>query len=109
MPILSARVNLHKRHSPAQQTARRNAAIAALCRIYCDVIGSWRTCRKKNCKRHRHCDGDAWPCLQRGLPDVPRGRYPRILAQARAGGPRRVAPVNDIEQQMRTHPPGLLK
>jgi hypothetical protein len=109
MPILSARVNFHKRHSAAQQVARRDAAMRALARIYCDVIESWRSCANKNCKRHRHCDGDAWPCLQRSLPQVPRGLHPRILAQARAGGPRHLAPLNNIERELRELPPGWLK
>ena len=109
MPIVSGRVNFHKRHSPAQQSVRRDVATAALCRLYCDVIGSWRTCSRKGCKRHRRCCGDAWPCLQRGLPQVPRGLHPRILAEVRKGGPRRAAPVNELEWEMRhKYPPGWL-
>jgi hypothetical protein len=109
MPILSGRVKLNKRHSPEQHTARRNAALDALNRIYCDVMATWRWCPKKSCKRHRRCSGDAWPCLQRALPQLPRGMHPQILAQVRAGGPRRVTPVNDIERDMRLDPPGWVK
>jgi len=109
MPILSARVNLNKRHSPAQHVARHDAAVLALARIYCDAIESWRSCANKSCKRHRRCGGDAWPCLQRSKPQVPRGLYPRIVAQVRAGGPRRIAPINNIERDMRELPPGWLK
>jgi hypothetical protein len=109
MPILSARVNLNKRHTPAQQKARRDAASIALCRVYCDVIGLWRGCAKKSCRRHRHCRGDPWPCLQRGRSGVPRGLYYRIEGEVRLGGPRRVPPLNNIEWTMRQDPPGWLK
>jgi hypothetical protein len=109
MPILDGHVNLNKRHSKEQHIARRDAALIALCQVYCDVIASWRGCGKKSCKRHRRCCGDAWPCLQRAVPHVPREQHPRILAEVRAGGPRRVAPVNSVEQTMRRHPPGWLK
>jgi hypothetical protein len=109
MPILSSRVNFHKRHTADELAARRNAATVALCRVYCDVIGLWRGCALKRCKRHRRCCGDAWPCLQRGKAGVPRGMYPKIFAAVRAGGPARVPPINNLETQMRRDPPGWLK
>ena len=109
MPMVSSHANLHKRHTAAQITARRNAAIAALCRIYCDVVALWRGCTNKRCKRHRRCCGEPWPCLQRGKAGVPRGRYPKILAEVGAGGPRRVPPLNNLELQMRRDPPKWLR
>jgi hypothetical protein len=108
MPIVSARVNLHKRHTAEELEARRDAAALALCRIYCDVIGFWRGCAKKRCKRHRRCCGDAWPCLQRGRAGVPHGLHRKIIAAVRAGGPRRLAPINNLESQMRRNPPRWL-
>ncbi len=109
MPIVSSHANLHKRHTAAQITARRNAATVALCRIYCDVMALWRGCAIKRCKRHRRCRGDAWRCLQRGRGGVPRGMYPKIIAEVRAGGPTRVPPINNLETEMRRDPPGWLK
>jgi hypothetical protein len=109
MPVVSARVNLHKRHTAAELEALRKAATAALSRIYCDVIGLWKVCPKKACKRHRRCAGAAWPCLIRGRAGVPRGRYPKIIAEAGAGGPRRLPPINHLEAQLRRYPPGWLR
>ena len=109
MPIVSSRVNLHKRYTAAQLTERRNAATNALCRIYCDVIGLWRGCATKRCKRHRRCCAEPWPCLDRGRTGVPRGRYPKIIAEVRVGGPKRLAPINNLEAEMRRHPPGWLR
>ncbi|MGA8077469.1 MAG: hypothetical protein WBD53_02970 [Xanthobacteraceae bacterium] len=109
MPILSARVNLHKRYTAAQLTERRAAATVALCRIYCDVIGLWRGCAVKRCKRHRRCCGEPWPCLQRGRAGVPRGLYPKILVEVRAGGSAKLPPINNLESDMRRDPPGWLR
>ena len=108
MPILSARVNLNKRYTPEQHRARGSAARSALCRIYCDVMSLWRGCANKRCKRHRRCLGKAGPCLERGRVGVPRGLHPKILAEVRAGGPARLAPINNLEWQIRRNPPGWL-
>ncbi len=109
MTIISTRVNLHKRYTADELEARRKAATKALCRIYCDVIGFWRGCTNKQCKRHRRCCGEPWPCLQRGLPGVPRGMHAKIIAAVRAGGPERIAPINNLESEMRRNPPGWLR
>lgn len=103
MPILSARVNLHKRYTAAQHVARQQAAMNALRRIYCDVVGLWRSCAVRRCKRHRRCCGDAWSCLQRGR--VPASLRARIHEQVRTGGPDRLPPVNSVERKMRDDPP----
>lgn len=108
MPIVSARVNFYKRHTAEELAARRDAATLALCRIYCDVIGLWKACANKRCKRQRRCCGDTWPCLQRGRAGVPHGRRAKIIAAVRAGGPRRLPPINDLETQMRRDPPRWL-
>jgi hypothetical protein len=108
MPIFSARVNLNKRHTPEQKLQRQDAAYFALYRIYCDVIAAWRGCAKKSCKRHRRCCGDPFACLDRAWPQEPASARPRIHAAVRAGGPMRVAPVNNIEWEMRRDPPGQL-
>jgi len=108
MPIVSARVNFYKRHTAKELEARRDAAMLALCRIYCDVIGLWKACANKRCKRHRRCCGDTWPCLQRGRAGVPHGLRHKIIAAVRAGGPRRLPPINNLETQMRRDPPRWL-
>ncbi len=108
MPILSARVNFNKHTTPEQRQARERAARAALCRIYCDVMALWRSCATKRCKRHRRCCGKAAPCLERGRLGVPRGLHAKILAEVRAGGPARLAPINNVERQLRRDPPGWL-
>jgi hypothetical protein len=108
MPIVSARVNLHKRHTAEELAAREKAATAALCRIYCDVIGLWKACAIKPCKRHRRCCGEPWPCLVRGRDGVPRALRHKIIAAVRAGGPRRLPPINSMESQLRRYPPNWL-
>jgi hypothetical protein len=108
MPILSGRVNFNKHTTPEQRAQRRAAALTALFRIYCDVIGLWRGCAKKRCKRHRRCSGDPSACIERGWPAVPRSRRPRIHAEVRAGGPARIPPINNVERRMRQDPPGWL-
>ena len=108
MPIVSARVNLHKRHTAEELEALRHAATVAVCRIYCDVIGLWRGCAGKRCKRHRRCCGEPWPCLVRGRAGVPSGRRHQIVAAVRAGGPRRLKPINSIESELRRFPPNWL-
>jgi len=52
---------------------------------------------------------EPWSCLQRGRAGVPRGLYPKIIAEVRAGGPKRLAPINNLEAEMRRHPPGWLR
>ena len=105
MPILSARLkDLHKRHTPEEQEKRGKRARIALCRIHCDVLGLWRRCANKRCKRYRRCRGDAWPCLQRARGSVPKGMRENIFRQVRAGGPFHVPPVNNLEWEMRQTP-----
>ena len=108
MPILSARVDFNKHTTPEQRQAREKAARAALCRIYCDVMALWRSCANKHCKRHRRCCGEAAPCLERGRVGVPRALRSKIIAAVRAGGPARVAPINNVELKLRREPPRWL-
>jgi hypothetical protein len=108
MPIVSARVNFYKHHTAEELAALEEAAKAALCRIYCDIIGLWRSCTTKRCKRRRRCWGDPWPCLRRGRPGVPPALHRKIIAEARAGGPRRLPPINSMESRLRRYPPGWL-
>jgi hypothetical protein len=108
MPILSARVDFNKHTTPEQRQARDNAARGALCRIYCDVMALWRSCAKKSCKRHRRCCGKSGPCLERGRLGVPRALHSKIIAAVRAGGPRRLAPINNVELKLRRDPPRWL-
>jgi hypothetical protein len=109
MPILSARVNLNKRHTPEQKRQLRDAAYFALYRVYCDVIAAWRSCAKKSCKRKQRCCGDPAACIDRAWPKVRVGARRQIHAAVCAGGPMRVAPVNNLELEMRRDPPGGLK
>ena len=104
--FVSARELQQTHHPRATPSAR--AARAALCRIYCDVMALWRSCATKRCKRHRRCCGKAAPCLERGRLGVPRGLHAKILAEVRAGGPARLAPINNVERQLRRDPPGWL-
>ena len=45
---------------------------AKLRRHYCTVFKFWRSCSDKPCKKARACLGDAYNCLKRNEPTVPR-------------------------------------
>ncbi len=45
---------------------------AKLRRHYCTIFKFWRACDHKPCKKARACLGDAYDCLKRGEPSVPR-------------------------------------
>ena len=48
--------------------AARFAAEKALQqRRYCDAFALWRSCKRKGCRRHRRCCGDANACLAQAV------------------------------------------
>jgi len=90
-----------KRRSFAQGKAEIDAAHVATCRLYCDALRFWRRCRKRSCKRHRRCSGDAFDCLGAGHYLVPPSRRARARVQVLLGGPRRLPPATHAEWTVR--------
>jgi hypothetical protein len=58
--------------TPAAYAARFAAETARQQRRYCDAFALWRGCRRRACRRHGLCRGDAKTCLKRALDAVPR-------------------------------------
>jgi hypothetical protein len=82
-PVLSAMVKAglkrKARLGPVAHARRRAIEAGLQARRYCDTFALWRRCRRRFCRRHRACYGDAHACLKRAL-----GRLPQNLqAQAR--------------------------
>jgi hypothetical protein len=98
------REHLNKRYTPRQQQERRNAALAATRRLYCDVLQFWRGCEGKGCRRHLRCVGEPAACLKRGWANVSRKRQRWAFAEVVAGGPRRIPPANHSEWGLRRTP-----
>jgi hypothetical protein len=94
----------NKRATPDEQVVQREAAFAAIGRLYCEVLPLWRVCARGYCRRHRCCLGDAG-CLKRGWPLMPLELRQRAVGQVVAGGPRRVPPATQTEWELRSFPP----
>ena len=93
----------NKRATPDEQTVQREAAFAAIRRLYCEVLPLWRACARGYCRRHRCCLGDAG-CLKRGWPLMPQVLQQQAYDRVLAGGPRRVPPATHVERQLRQFP-----
>jgi len=80
-------------------------AHATVWRLYNDVFGFWRICRKKPCRRNRRCcTGEPARCLMVGLTSVPPAERPKAQKDVIAGGPRRIPPKNHMEYLVRRQP-----
>jgi hypothetical protein len=95
----------NKRLTPDEQVARREAAFAAIRKLYCEVLPLWRGCPRAACRRHLCCCGDAAACLKRGWPLMPPDVQQRAFDQVVAGGPRRLPPATHTEWHLRRFPP----
>ena len=95
----------NKRLTPDEQAAQRDAAFAAIRRLYGEALPIWRFCRHGSCRRHKACIGDVRFCLNRGWPHMP----PELQIEAHhavmGGGPRRLSPATHTEWQLRRYPP----
>ena len=96
---------LNKRYTPAQKQERRNKALSAVRRLYCDVFKFWQKCPRKECRRYRRCTGAPYACLTRGWPSVPESLHEKARAEVIAGGPRRRPPADHTEWGFRQYPP----
>ena len=95
----------NKRLTPDEQEVQREAAFAAIKRLYCAVVPVWRTCRRGYCRRHRCCIGSPGPCLKRAWPLLPKPIQDRAQKEVQAGGPHRIAAATHTEWLLRRFPP----
>ena len=95
----------HKRLTPEEETAQREAAFAAIRRLYGEALPLWRFCARGFCRRHKQCSGETGPCLKRGWPLLPPELQKEAYAQVQAGGPRRLPPVSHTEWELRRYAP----
>jgi len=95
----------NKRLTPDEQVAQREAAFAAIRRLYAETLPLWRACGRGHCRRHRRCFGAADGCLTRGWPLMPPERQKLAFEQVKAGGPRRLPPATHTEWHLRRFPP----
>ncbi len=98
----------HKRTTPEEEVAQREAAFAAIRRLYREVLPLWRSCRRGDCRRHKSCcgdDGAGRACLKRTWPLLPPQAQNRAHRLVAVGGPRRLPPSTHMEWRLRRYPP----
>jgi hypothetical protein len=96
----------NKRLAPDEQEEQREAAFAAIRRLYAEVLPLWSFCERGFCRRHKQCGGkDVLACLRRGWPLLPPEVRTRAHREVIAGGPRRAPPASHIEWDLRRYPP----
>jgi hypothetical protein len=93
-----------KRPTPGEEAAQREAAFAAIRRLYAELLPLWRFCERGYCRRHKRCSGNVEPCLQRAWTLIPEKLQDEAQAQVIVGGPRRMAPATHMEWQLRRYP-----
>jgi hypothetical protein len=94
----------NKRLTPDEQVVQREAAFAAIRRLYCETLPLWRVCARGSCRRHRRCHGEAHACLTRGWPMMTTEMQEQASRAIVAGGPNRRAPATQTEWQLRRFP-----
>jgi hypothetical protein len=95
----------NKRLTPDEQVAQREAAFAAIRRLYCEALPLWRACPRGYCRRHQRCNGGARVCLTRGWPLMPPELQSKARRQVAVGGPRRLPPATHTEWHLRRYAP----
>jgi hypothetical protein len=95
----------NKRLTPDEQVAQREAAFAAIRRLYAEALPLWRGCRRGYCRRHKQCTGEAGACLKRGWPLMRPELQKLAYDQVSVGGPRRLPPASHTEWHLRRYPP----
>jgi len=69
--MVRARPKRKPKLSPVEHARRLAIETERQQRRYCGALALWRTCRRKSCRRHGRCCGDADACLRRALDRVP--------------------------------------
>jgi hypothetical protein len=95
----------YKTHfTPEEETKRREAAFAAIKRLYAEVLPVARACPRGCCRRHNRCFGDLGPCLKRVWALTPPQAQERAYNQVKSGGPHRLPPATSLERHLRRYP-----
>jgi hypothetical protein len=94
-----------RRLSPDEEEAQRQAAFAAIRRLYSEVVAVWPSCDRGFCRRHRRCNGEVGSCLARAWPLTPPALQAAAYDQVQLGGPRRLPPATPLERELRHFPP----
>lgn len=87
-----------------EERVYREAAFAAIKKLYAASPPLWRYCRRGHCRRHKICAGGA-DCLPRIAPLLPNEVWGPAIAAVKRGGPQRIPPADPIERELRTFPP----
>jgi hypothetical protein len=96
----------NKRLTPDEQKVQREAAFAAIRRLYAEVVPLWRSCTRGHCRRHKQCSDDApLPRTQLAVADAEPERLGVVQGPARRSAPRAAgvtrrmafAPVSGVE------------
>jgi hypothetical protein len=79
-PAMTIAMTPEQKEWQAQLIARHDAGKRALCAL----LGVWRACAKKPCRRAHACRGNPHECFQRCWPHVPAELKDRIRAAIKA-------------------------
>jgi len=94
-----------KRRTPDDEAAQREAAFAAIKRLYAESLPLWRACGRGHCRRHKQCADEGASCVKRSWPLMPPEVQRRAYEQVMRGGPRRLPPATHLERHLRGYPP----
>jgi len=95
----------YKRTTPDEEAALREAAFAAIKKLYGECLPLWRSCMSGRCRRHKTCAGAAAACLVRAWPLMPAALQKQAYDLVQVGGPRRLPPTTHAEWELRRFPP----
>ena len=98
------RPHFFKHISQEERRALREAAFAAIKKLYAACLPLWRHCRRGACRRHKICAGGDG-CLKRAWPLLTEEVQDAAFHQVMAGGPRRIPPATAVERELRHFPP----
>jgi hypothetical protein len=101
----SARGPYNEKLMRQDEVMQREAAFAAIKRLYCEALPLWRSCPRGYCRRHQCCIGEAAKCLPRGWPLMPAELQVRAFREVLVGGPQRRPPATPLERRLRRYPP----
>jgi hypothetical protein len=94
-----------QRMRPEEKKRLRNAADAAIDKLYAEIVPLWPGCQRGACRRHHHCNGEIGACLKRTWPLLSAQAQEAALVSLKQGGPRRVPAQSSIEREYRTYRP----
>jgi hypothetical protein len=94
-----------QRMKPEEKKRLGEAAVAAIAKLYAEIVPLWPGCRRGRCRRHHRCDGKVGTCLERAWPLLSPQAKEAALISLKQGGPRRLPAQSSIEREYRTYRP----